>query len=145
MATQTATVSTGDWTYVDSFGIGHTVTDSETFTMEWTDGGEAAIQWYVNVAQSVALDDGGTVTFRTEFDNANSARQLGLFADANDTVLTYGDGGELVCECPVSGRIQRWKPAEITIDDLDDPADFTDMKFEDQFGNVMTLQDVAVA
>ena len=43
-ATSTVTVDAGEWNYVDSTGVQHPVTASESFTMLISDDGEADVQ-----------------------------------------------------------------------------------------------------
>ena len=147
MASSTVTIDTNEWTYIDAFGIGHTVTDAQTFTLTVTDGGAAAVEYNIPLAQSVTTTDGLLVTFRPECENASGTggsafRTLGLFTDAGQGSAFYQPPtrGELVCECPKSGIIQRWKPVSITPSDADyGSAGTIAAVFEDQFGHRMTI------
>lgn len=134
------TVDTGEWTYIDRFGTGHQVTNAETFNIYVTDGTE--VSYYIPTGESVATDDGYTLHFRPETDTADSSngyRAIAPLTDAGQGSAFYGLRGELCIECPVSGIIQRWKPATITPSDSDYQAAGTIAAvFEDQFGNRMT-------
>jgi len=150
LASSTVTVDTGEWEYIDSFGVGHFVTNGQTFTLTVTDGGAAAVSYNIPVAQSVTLTDGLTLTFRPEttmsqVNNAGAFDTIHFLTDAGQGSNFYGLAGELVCECPVSGRIQRWVPATMNPSDADyGSAGTIGASFEDQFGNKMSFTGVTV-
>ena len=139
MASKTFTIDTNEWKYVDSYGIPHTVTNGQTFTIELTDGGASVVTYNQHVNTKVTTTDGYTIHFRQQTDINNTARKLHTFADTEDGVSVYGKGGELVAECPVSGRLQYWRPAKITLNNVDAPTALTATRLEDQFGNVMNI------
>jgi len=147
MAASTVTIDTNEWQYIDRFGIGHYVTNAQTFSMTVVDGGTTTVEYSIPVAQSMTTTDGYTLTFRPEAEMASGTggsahRTLGFFTDAGQGSAFYQPPtrGELVCECPVSGAIQRWKPRTITPSDADyGSAGTIAAVFEDQFGNVMTI------
>lgn len=150
MATKTFTIDTGEWLYPDRFGINHTVTNGETFTMTLTDNGASDVVYQIDQAQSVATDDGLTISFRPgtkqgQFgSNSNVVRAWGVTADAQETVNTYGLAGEIDIECPVSGAIQHWTTAQLLVNNADTPTEIGGT-FEDQYGNSFTWTTITVA
>lgn len=145
MADSTITVDTGEWEYVDVYGIGHFVADGETFTMTVTDGGASTVSYNIPVAQSITTTDGYTLYFRPEVDGGNVANTIGYLTDAAQGTDLYNVRGELPIECPVSGIIQRWKVATIAPSDADfGSAGTLDISLEDQFGNTMSFSGVTV-
>lgn len=145
MASSTVTLDQNEWVYLDSFGVEHTVTNAQTFTLTVTDGGAAAVEYNIPLAQSVTTTDGYTITFRPECENASGTagsgfRKIGFLTDAGQGADFYGVRGELCVECPVSGRIQRWSIAKIKPSDADfGSAGTITMTLEDQFGSVMVM------
>ena len=145
MASSTVTIDTGEWNYIDRFGIGHVVTNAQTFTLTVTDGGASTVEYNIPLAQSVITTDGYTLTFRPECENASGTggsafRTIGYLTDAGQGSDFHNQRGELCIECPVSGVIQRWRVAKINPSDSDFGAAGTiTMTLEDQFGNVMVM------
>ena len=149
MSTKTITIGAGEWVYPDSFGVKHTVTTSQTFTVELTDGGASAVTYQTDQAQSVTTTDGYRIPIFSRTENASAAagntrRTWGPTADAQDGVAVYSLAGEFTTRCPLSGRTQAWKPSTINIDNVDSPTSIT-AKFEDQFGNNFTWTSVAIS
>lgn len=148
MASSTVTIDTGEWVYPDSFGVTHTVTNGQTFTLTVTDGGASTVEYNIPLAQSVTTTDGYTLTFRPEASSSNSGsgfRTIGYLTDAGQGSNFYSIRGELCIECPVSGRIQRWTVAKINPSDSDyGSAGTIGATLEDQFGNVWTFSGVTV-
>lgn len=139
MATKTATIDAGEWIYVDSTGIQHTVTTAETFTFTLTDGGATAVTYNPIVGQSVATDDGYVLTFKPMVNGSNTALTTSAMADTSDAVNQHNPGGEWPIECSVNGVVQNWKIAELTVDNVDAPTAITRLVLQDQFGNEMVL------
>ena len=139
MATKTFTIDTGEWIYIDKNGSPHTVTNAQTFTTTMTDGSATKVDYYVDAANSMTTTDGYTLYFRPEVDGGMGARKIEIFADTEDATGVHNKAGELCIECPVTGIVQRWRVAQITIDDVDTPTAVSGLKLEDQFGNVMDL------
>lgn len=143
MADSTVTIDTGEWNYIDSFGIGHLVTNAQTFTMTVTDGGAAAVSYNIPTAQSVTTTDGYTLTFRPQTapaESNNGYNLIGFLTDAGQGSDFYGIRGEICVECPVGGRVQCWRIAKIKPSDADFGAAGTiTMTLEDQFGNRMVI------
>ena len=140
-----------EWVYVDSYGINHTVSDAETFsiTIENTANN---IKWNV-IAEApslatteLATDDGYKIKFRPQADGSNRGRELRVMALA-DATMSRVVGGEWSIECPVSGRVQHWKFAQFYTSNVDMNAAgtigantvATSCILEDQFGNTMSL------
>lgn len=151
MATKTFTLGAGAWKYPDVSGVTHTVTTSQTFTVELTDGGAAAVVYQTDQAQSVTTTDGLRIQIYAHTDqagasasNGSSRRAWGPTADAQDGVAVYGLAGEFTARCPVSGTPQLWKAISINIDNVDAPTSIT-AKFEDQFGNSFTWTAVTIS
>ena len=143
MATKTVTVDTNEWKYVDKFGIEHTVTNAQTFTFTLTDGGAAAVTYNFIPGQNVTTTDGYTIEFAPLVTASNSALQSEVFADTEDATEVHKNF-EMRIKCPVSGDVQIWKVAKITLDNVDAPTVITSATFEDQFGNKMEIPDDGV-
>lgn len=145
MANKTVTIDTGEWLYVDSMGIEHTVTNAETFSMNVTDTSATVVTYNIPLAQSVLTDDGYTLTFRPKTAPAsgtggNEANVIGTLTDAGQGSDFYSIRGEISVECPVSGIVQDWSIAKINPSDADfGSAGTITMTLEDQFGNVMVM------
>lgn len=140
MATSTVTIDTGEWVYVDAFGTEHTVANAQTFSLTVTDGGVAAVEYSVPLAQSVTTTDGLTINFRPSVDSKGNARTVHYLTDAGQGSNFLNRGGELDIECPVSGAIQHWTVAKINPSDADyGSAGTITMTLEDQYGNTMVM------
>jgi len=122
-------------------GNEHSIKNAQNFQFALTDGGTSAVKYAIKDAQTVTTDDGYTIHFRPERDIHGTQRYIGLLADTMNDTSTEGIAGELVVECPVTGLIQRWRPAKLKIDDIDAPTLLKTSRFEDQFGNVMEIPD----
>lgn len=150
MATKTFTIDTGEWAYPDVTGITHLVTNAQTFTMEMTDGGATAVTYQNDVAQTVTTTDGYTLYIRPQTElgqtgsNSNVRRTWGPTADTQDGTAIYGLAGEFVCDCPVTGITQYWKPITINVNNVDAPTTIT-ATFEDQFGHSFSWSAVTIA
>jgi len=147
MATITFTIDTGEWLYPDSTGVTHEVTNAQTFTMELTDNGATDVQYAVDNAQNVTTTDGLNIEFRPESrssGNNNTQRFFGPLADTDDATTIHSFKGELVCEDPQSGTIQRFKPDTWQVDDVDSPTSIT-ASFTDQFARSFTWTGVTIA
>lgn len=151
MATKTFTIDTDEWKYPDRFGITHTVTNAQTFTIELTDGGAAAVLYQTNQDQGVTTTDGyripifaETNTAGTTAANGNVRHSWGPTADAQDGVTVYSQSGEFTTRCPLSGIEQVWKPAKVSVENVDAPTTIT-ATFEDQFANSFTWTGVTVS
>jgi hypothetical protein len=149
-ASQTATVGAGDWVYIDKFGAPHNVTTSQAFVFYLTDTSTTDVQYQITVvtdgSQTLNCDDGGEVQMIADVISANSSeaeRTIGPMTDAMDTVATVGIEGRWLMSYN-NGPVQEWKPASITVDDIDDPGTFT-ATWEDQFGNRMTWDAIPCA
>ena len=137
--TSIVTVDTGEWTYVDSYGIGHAVTNGQTFTIYVTDG--AAVEYNNIVGQSVTTTDGYVLEFQPIIaggeDNSDE-HTIAPTTDAGQGSAFYSLRGEMSIKCPVSGRVQNWIPATFTPSDADyGSAGTIAATWEDQFGNKM--------
>lgn len=146
MASSTVTLDTGEWEYVDSFGIRHTVTNSQTFTLTVTDGGVSSVEYNIPTGQNVTTTDGLNLVFRPQAEssgdngNGNGMRTVHFLTDSGEGSDFHDRGGEISIECPVSGRIQHWRVAKINPSDSDfGSAGTITMTLEDQFGNVMVI------
>ena len=135
----TVTIDTGEMLYIDSTGIGHKVTNLETFTLYVYDATNC--RYKIPVGQTMVTDDGYTLTFRPEVNGmGNQGHELHFFTDAaQGTTMLHNKGGEIPIECSVNGVIQRWKVAQIAPSDADFASAGTiKMILEDQFGNRIT-------
>ena len=149
MATKTFTFDTGEWSYPSINGITHVVTNAQTATFELTDGGASAVTYQQDHATSVTTTDGLRINMRpqatmSQVNNIGTIRTWGPTADAQDAVAVRTLSGEFACECPVSGDIQYWKAASLTVDDVDTPTAISGT-FEDQFGNTFSWTTVTVS
>jgi len=150
MATKTFTIDTGEWLYPDRFGITHSVTNAQTFTIELTDGGASNVTYQNDQAQSVTTTDGYRIEIFSPTDlgqvgsNSNTRRTWGPTADAQDAVTVYSLAGEFTAKCPLTGKLQYWKPTTVNVDDVDAPTSIT-AAFEDQFGNSFTWTSVTIS
>ena len=142
--TSAVNIDSGEWYYVDSLGIEHAVTASggaglDQFNMYVNDG--AAVTYYIPTAQKLTTTDGYTLYFRPEAvtDINNSAGLIGPTTDAGQGSAFHNLRGLMCIECPVTGRIQRWRPATVTPSDSDyGSAGTIAAVWEDQFGNRMS-------
>ena len=141
MASSTVTIDTGEWLYVDAFGIEHEVSNAETFTMTVTDGGASAIEYSIPTTdQQVSTTDGLTLHFRPNVSGTNLAGTVHFLTDAGEGSDFFNRGGEFNIECPVSGIIQRWSVAKINPSDADfGSAGTITMTLEDQYGRQMVM------
>ena len=141
MSTSTVTIDTNEWKYPDRTGILHTVTNAETFTFTTTDDVGAAGQasYTLDVGQSVATDDGLTITMRPQ----GSIRILD-YKDSEQGFAVRRSVGDWVMECPVSGEKQIWKCSSLNIDDADSPSTIS-ATFEDQFANTFSWDAVDIS
>jgi hypothetical protein len=150
VASSTVTIDTNEWNYIDSMGVGHFVTNAQTFTLTVTDGGASLVEYNIPLAQSITTTDGYTLHFRPETENASGTggsafRTVGFLTDAGQGSDFYSIRGELPIECPVTGIIQRWSVAKINPSDADyGSAGTLAVTLEDQFGNVMSFTGVTV-
>jgi len=149
-ASQTLTVGANDWIYIDKSGAPHTVTTSQSCVFYLTDTSTTDVQYHITSvtdgSQTLNCDDGGEVQFIAEVNGeaSNSGyRKLGPLTDAMNGVATVGIEGRWLMSYN-NGPVQEWKPASITIADIDNPSTFT-ATWEDQFGNVMTWDAIPCA
>lgn len=147
----TVTIDTDEWVYLDRFGIGHTVTNAQTFQLRIDDNGTADVRYYLAVNQTpITTTDGYKITFRPQTENSsgtagNAYRMVAPLTDAGQGSDFLSLRGEFVIECPVSGVRQIWKVAKMNPSDADfGSAGTITMTLEDQFGNVMVVPAPAV-
>ena len=153
MATVTSevTIDTAEWSYIGVDGIAHTVTNAETFNLT-VENTASAIKWEVLTGQTVATDDGYTVTFRPSTGVGNVARNISVDALA-DATMSRDVAGELRMSLSDTNIEQIWKFAQFYASNVDLNAAgtigantaATQCKLEDQFGNVMYLPTGLVA
>ena len=139
--TSEVTVDTGEWTYVDRYGVEHAVTNGETFNLEIADTSETVVKYHIAPAQTVATDDGYVVTFRPHTNVGNVHSKVETMADAVTSYEGYPMvlGGEFPMSISVDDTIQIWKIATLAPSNVDfDGAGTIAATFEDQFGNTMS-------
>lgn len=140
--TSTVTVDTGEWTYVDSTGIEHAVTNAETFSLSISDDGAADVQYSIAPGETVATDDGYVITFRPQVTSGNIALQVETLTDAGEGSAFIGRitvGGEIPMSISTDNVIQIWEVTSITPSNTDyNAAGTIAVEFEDQFGNTMS-------
>lgn len=149
MATKTVTCVANGLKFEDPTGIQHTVTTSQTFTVDLTDGGAAAVQYKQNNATSVTTTDGRTLVFRPQATNASGTnggviRDFGPTADAQDGLAVLSLAGEFATEFTEGGTLQLWKAETLTVDDIDTPT-LISGRWKDQFGRYMDWAGLTVA
>ena len=149
MATKTATCVANSLKFEDPTGIQHTVTTSQTFTFDLTDGGASAVEYRPNLANSVTTTDGRTLVFRpqstnTSGTNVGTIRTWGPTADAQDGAAVLSLAGELVTEFSEGNVPQIWKAETLTVDNVDAPTTMTG-RWKDQFGRYMDWAGITVA
>ena len=144
--TSEVTVDVNEWEYIDRFGIGHKVTNAQTFNLAIQDDSSTVVKYNIPVGQSVTTDDGLTINFRprTKQGGAQGSlpNEIATMIDAKTSYEGFKNtgnlNGEIDIECPVSGVIQHWKVATIAPSDVDfGSAGTIAATFEDQFGNTM--------
>lgn len=143
MAASTVTLDTGEFVYIDRTGIGHTVTNAQTFTLTVTDGGVSAVEYSIPVAQSVTTTDGYTIDIRPNANQNNAHRSIHFLTDAGQG-SNFQDppiNGEFVMTLQNGNPVEQiWKIAKINPSDADyGSAGTITMTLEDQFGNRMVL------
>ena len=152
MSTKTATCVAGGLKFEDPTGIQHTVTTSQTFTFDLTDGGASAVIYRQNIATSVTTTDGRTLVFRPQAEmsqvgaaGTNGAiRQWGPTADSQDGVAVLSLAGEFVSEFSEGNVQQIWKSETLTVDNVDAPT-LISGRWKDQFGRYMDWVGLTVA
>ena len=143
----TLTFTAGQFKYIDTFGIEHTVTTSQTMSLSIDDNSATDVRYSFKTAQTVTLTDGRSLTFRARAENAtdgtgngNTNRTFGLFTDAGQGSVFQNKLGELTAICPESGTVQHWTVAQCTPSDADfGSAGTITMVLEDQFGHRMSI------
>ena len=150
MATKTVTCVASGLKFEDAIGVQHTVTTSQTFTFELTDGGASAVTYQQNNGTSVTTTDGGTLVFRPQSTNTSGTSvgtilTWGPTADAQDGVAVVGLAGEFATSFnDGSGILQMWKAESLTVDNVDAPT-LISGRWKDQFGHFMQWTGLTVA
>lgn len=143
----TMTFTAGQWKYIDTFGIEHTVTTSQTLSLSIDDNSSSDVQYSFKSGQSVTLTDGRKLEFQARAENAtngtgngNINRTIATLTDSGQGSAFYGLRGEFRAVCPESGTIQMWSVAQMTPSDADfGSAGTITMVLEDQFGHRMSI------
>ena len=142
------TIDTNEWTYIDAFGIGHIVTNAQTFQLRIDDNAADDVRYYVANGQTpITTTDGYKLTLRPRTENAtngtsngNDYRKIAPITDAGEGSNFYSLRGELSIECPVSGIIQHWTVEKLNPSNADfNAAGTITGTFRDQRGNVMVM------
>lgn len=152
MANKTATCGAGALVFSDPFGIQHTVTTSQTFVFDMTDGGASAVAYRQNIDTSVTTTDGRTLTFRRQAEPSQVAGATGNYlgrvwgptADAQDGVAVRDLAGEFCTSFSEGNITQNWKAESLTVDNIDAPTTMTG-RFCDQYGRHMVWTGITVA
>lgn len=149
MATKTASCGAGALVFEDPTGVQHTVTTSQTFTFDLTDGGAAAVAYRSNLATSVTTTDDRTLVFRPQSTNSSGTnvgtiRTWGPTADAQDGVAVLSLAGELVTTFSEGNIHQYWVADTLTVDNVDAPTTMTG-RWKDQFGRYMVWTGITVS
>lgn len=149
MANKTATCVANGLKFEDPTGVQHTVTTSQTFTFDLTDGGASAVEYRSNLATSVTTTDGRTLVFRPQSTNSSGTnvgtiRTWGPTADAQDGVAVLSLAGELVTEFSEGNIPQYWKAETLTVDNVDAPT-LVSGRWKDQYGRYMDWTGITVA
>ena len=125
--TATVTIDTGEWVYPDEFGVEHTVTNGQTFTLDSVDTGDGATLT-PTAGQTVTTTDGYTLFFRPD----EAVKLAGDTAVTNDN---YSLGG-FVIHNTATGKDTTWKCTGFDADDADALTSITAASFE-AVGNPM--------
>ena len=142
------TFTAGQFKYIDVTGIEHTVTTSQTISMSIDDNSATDVQYSFKTSLTMTTTDGLKVRFRPSTagtqgnatTSGNDNRTIGLFTDGGQGAAFVNLRGELYAECPTTGMLQIWKPAQVTPSDADFGAAGTiTMTLEDQWGHVMNV------
>ena len=149
MATKTVTCVANGLKFEDPTGVSHTVTTSQTFTFDLTDGGASAVVYRQNNNTSVTTTDGRTLVFRPRAENAsgtsgNTIRSWGPTADAQDGATVVGLAGEFCTEFSEGNVLQIWKAETLTVDNVDAPT-LISGRWKDQHGRFMDWTGLTVA
>ncbi len=139
--TSEITVDTNEWVYVDSSGIGHKVTNAQTFNLEISDDDASDVQYNIAPAQTVTTDDGYTITSRPQVTGGNIALQVETMADATTSYVPFKGGinGEFAMSISTDNVVQIWKVTSLAPSNVDyNAAGTIAATFEDQFGNTMS-------
>ncbi len=139
--TSEVTITTGEWIYVDRFGIGHDATGG--FSLNISDDGASDVQYSIAVDTGpLVTSDGYKIVFQPRVSHNNVANQIETLIDTpipTNGFIYPGINGEIDCKCPVSGVVQHWRVASIKPSDTDfGSAGTIAATFEDQFGNTMS-------
>jgi len=145
MSTSTVTIDANEWVYPDRYGVQHTVTTAQTFTFTTTDDTpiSATAEYRLDIDETVATDDGYTITMRPEDNPYGSNEFILTMSDAAQGTAVLNTNGSWRMSISVDDTIQIWKCASLDIDDADDPATIS-ATFEDQFGNTFGWATVTI-
>lgn len=149
MPTKTITCVANGFKFQDPTGISHTVTTSQTFTFDLTDGGASAVAYRQNIANSVTTTDGRVLTFRPSAENASgeggsTIRTWGPTADSQDGAAVLSLRGEFITEFDEGGIPQIWVAETLTVNNVDAPTTISG-RWKDQFGRYMDWASLTVA
>jgi hypothetical protein len=152
VATKTITCVANGLKFEDPTGVQHTVTTSQTFTFDLTDGGASAVAYRQNNATSVTTTDGRTLVFRPQATMSQPGAATfngtigvwGPTADAQDGLAVVGLAGEFVTEFSEGGVDQYWKSETLTVDNIDAPT-LISGRWKDQYGRYMDWTALTVA
>ena len=122
--TITVTIDTNEFTYLDTVGNPHVVTNGQTFTIASTDLGDGA-KYSLNAGQSVTCTD-GTVLFM------DSDPKHDFVIPTGDAASTDKHLGTWTFLDPVTGQKTRWRCISLDMDDADAPTVITTAIFEQE-------------
>lgn len=127
----TVTIDTDEMTYIDKEGNSYVITNGQTFTLALAAGG-AGTQYTVTAGEMTCeqiiggTSGGDTYRLGIEFDPTFTM----FTAAADATQITYPNVGTMTFIEPKSGEKAIWDIRSLTIDDIDEPTEITEMVME---------------
>ena len=120
MAARTITFDAGEFIYVDSEGIRHTVTTSQTLDFNIVDTRETDVKYHLTAGQSVTTTDG----YRLHVHPGVRDTYLGTLTDAGQGAAKRSMG-DWVIRDPKTHKPTRWKCTSMNENDADAPTEIT--------------------
>lgn len=142
--TSVVTVDTNEWEYIDMSGVGHKITNGQTFNLTIDDNSATDVRYYILPGQTMTTTDGGIVTFCAESvtDGLNYQQKSSSFGDtAHNGVVNNNVSWTMPMKFGSTGVVQMWKAGAMKMSDVDfgSAGTIQSVVFTDQFDNVMTL------
>jgi hypothetical protein len=135
----TVTIDTDEMVYTNNSGTTHTVNNAQTFVCSLAADGTDAV--YTILTDTLTCTDG--TVLEIELDPVFSSFRVTADATAN----TYPSAGTITFRDPDDNSKAIWDIRTVTIDDIDEPTDITEMILErrDNTLTTMSLATITVA